>query len=101
MLLEALKNLDKITDSHINASMCLKKYMKENNIQKSSVDDVVSHYIKHINHFMIWSYIVFLHEDRYLFVNIISNSSHCVQIPVEIIEKDHFVTFDESILVIQ
>ena len=44
MLLEVLKDIDDLTDSHINASECLKNYVSRNRIRKSMVDRILPNY---------------------------------------------------------
>ena len=44
MLLEVLKDIDDLTDSHLNASECLKNYVSRNRIRKSMVDRILPSY---------------------------------------------------------
>ena len=44
MLLEVLKDLDDLSDSHINPSECLKSYISKNKIKKSMVDRLIPSY---------------------------------------------------------
>lgn len=44
MLLEILKDLNNLSDSHINSSECLKKYISKNRIKKSMVDKLLPSY---------------------------------------------------------
>lgn len=44
MLLEVLKDLDNLADSHIDSSECLKNYILRNKIKKSMVDQLLPSY---------------------------------------------------------
>jgi len=44
MLLEVLKDIDNLSDTHINASECLKKYVLVNKIKKTMVDSLIPSY---------------------------------------------------------
>lgn len=44
MLLEVLKDIDNLSDTHINASECLKKYIVSNKIKKLMVDKLIPSY---------------------------------------------------------
>lgn len=44
MLLEVLKDLDNLADSHIDSSECLKNYISRNKIKKIMVDKLISSY---------------------------------------------------------
>jgi len=44
MLLEVLKDIENLSDTHINASECLKKYVLVNNIKKTMVDSLIPSY---------------------------------------------------------
>ena len=44
MLLEVLKDLDNLSDSHLNSSECLKNYISRNRIKKSMVDKLLPSY---------------------------------------------------------
>lgn len=44
MLLEVLKDIENLADSHINSSECLKNYIAMNKIKKSQVDKILPSY---------------------------------------------------------
>ncbi len=44
MLLEILKDVDNLSDIHINASKCLKDYISKNRIAKAMVDTLIPNY---------------------------------------------------------
>lgn len=44
MLLEILKDVDNLSDIHINASKCLKDYISKNRIAKTMVDTLIPNY---------------------------------------------------------
>lgn len=41
MLLEVLKDIDNLSDSHIDSSECLKNYIAKNRIRKNMVDMIL------------------------------------------------------------
>ena len=44
MLLEVLKDIDNLSDSHIDSSECLKNYIAKNKIRKNMVDKILPSY---------------------------------------------------------
>ena len=44
MLLEILKDIENLSDIHTNVSACLRNYISENKITKSSIDEILPHY---------------------------------------------------------